>query len=227
MNLDVSLVDNTAPSAGKLISKIMKSLRIPYSKSIANNLLLALNGDTGGFQYSQRSGDFFYAGYLIKKGANNQEVFEASSYKSEAAKALLLLALQKAESRIVNNHRLVYSHTTDTEMKEINAKSTDIQNISSALRDSYSNQDQTKSKLPILAVHMTELIDPKSYKIQIKVSIRPYRDSSINAAELVKDFNGGGHKEAAGFNIAREKSLTLEENFQKIINSIAEQIPNS
>jgi bifunctional oligoribonuclease and PAP phosphatase NrnA len=225
MNLNISLIDNSAPSAGTLVSKIIESLRIPYSESIANNLLLALNGDTGGFRYAKKSDDFSYAAHLMKQGANNEDVFGVTSYKSEPAKALLQLALQKAESRTLNNHRLIYSYTTNTEMKEINAKLNDVQNISSELRDRYSNQDQINNKLPILAVHMTELFDDEG-KHEIKASIRPSYDSDIDAKKLTAPFFGGGHKEAAGFNIAIDENLTLNENFEKIINLIAQKIPS-
>jgi nanoRNase/pAp phosphatase (c-di-AMP/oligoRNAs hydrolase) len=218
MNLDVSLVDNSAPSAGTLVSKIMKLLNIPYSKSIANNLLLALNGDTGGFRYIKDSDNMPYAGHLMKQGGDNEQVFEVTNYKSEPAKALIMRALEQAKSITVNNHRLVYSYTTAQEMKENKAKYNDIQNISNELRDIYSDADQIRNRLPTLNVHMTELFDDDGNHV-IKVSIRPSRDSSVDAAELVKDSKGGGHKEAAGFNIAVDESLTMNENFEKIINS--------
>ena len=195
-DVDVKIVDTTAPANCEVIYKFIKYIGHPISKVTASYLYLGLLTDTGSFNYERTTGDTYrIAGELVDTGVDFTTICKKMNDNYSENK-------MKAIAHVINNTEKYYDgklriSVLDKQYQdEINAKEEDVDCLVNYLRCVEGT---------IVAIYIRWTKDT-----EYKVSIRA--EDPIDAANLAKAFNGGGHKRAAGF-----ETTNLENTKEKLI----------
>ncbi|MCE5195042.1 MAG: bifunctional oligoribonuclease/PAP phosphatase NrnA [Nitrospiraceae bacterium] len=196
---DVRWIEPNAPATGAMIYHVIKELGINITKEIATNLYAAISIDTGTFRYSNTTPEVLRIGAeLIEIGVDPAFVSE-NLYQSWSENRFRLLLNTLNTVEIYDD--VAITTVTDAMFKGIGADPADTEN--------FPNFTQMMKHINI-SVLIREL--EKDY---FKVSLRS-KNRSINVAKVAEIFNGGGHKNAAGFRI-RADLKTLKENILSAI----------
>jgi len=180
---DIRWVEPEAAATGVMIFYLIKELGIKITREIAINLYSAIAIDTGTFRYSSTTAEVLrVAAELIETGANpayiSQSLYETWS---EERFTLLIMALNTLEIR----DRVAITFVTREMFKKTGTGPEDTENFSSLPR--------MMKDIKISAFFRE--IDDNHWK----VSLRSRGD--INVARIATLFEGGGHKNAAGYKI--------------------------
>jgi phosphoesterase RecJ-like protein len=180
---DVRWVDPEAAAAGLMVYFLIKGLGCPITRDIASNLYTAIAVDTGTFRYSNTSSEVLRAcAELVDYGAEPHLISDAL-YESWERKRfdLLMLALNTLEIR----NSVAMTHVTKEMFKKTGTKPADT--------ETFSNFPRRIDTVRISAL-FRELGD-----CQWKASLRSKGD--VNVAKIAELFDGGGHRNAAGYTI--------------------------
>jgi len=180
---DIRWVEPEAAATGVMIFYLVKELGIKITREIAINLYSAIAIDTGTFRYASTTAEVLrVAAELIEAGASpayiSQSLYETWS---EERFALLRMALNTLEIR----DRVAITFVTKEMFKKTGTGPEDTENFSSLPR--------IMKDIKISAFFRE--IDDNYWK----VSLRSRGD--INVARIATLFEGGGHKNAAGYKI--------------------------
>lgn len=189
---DVRWVDSEAAAAGMMIFRLIKALRINFTREMATNLYTAISVDTGTFRYSNTSADVLRASAeLVDAGAEPNfianSLYETWDYKRFR---LLILALNTFELK----EKIAMIHVTKDMFRKTGTSSEDTEH--------FSNFPRMIGTIR-MAVLLRELEDGAW-----KVSLRS--KGSINVARIAALFGGGGHKNAAGFKMKADLKTVKE-----------------
>lgn len=175
------LLDDTAAAACEIILKVVKALGVEIDAKIAGCLYTGISTDTGCFRYSSTTGDTYRAAAeLIDLGADNGKInrimFET---KTKTYAALERMAIEGMQF-FCNDRICVITITQDM------------------YEQTGSNEQETEAIAPL--TRQTEGVEigltiREKTDGSCKASIRTFE--SVNAAELAKNFGGGGHLQAA------------------------------
>jgi phosphoesterase RecJ-like protein len=195
-----NLIDSEKAATALILCEFFKE---HYSEHIDSNiaecLLAGIITDTGAFRYQNTRSDVFDAvSYLLTTGVNYPQLME-NLYGSFPARKFELL--KKAFSRSIKVDNVMYSYVTIEDFEETRCLQEDT--------DGIVNQFTIYKDVDISFVLM------EISKEQQKVSIR---SKKTDISEVAVRFGGGGHKNAAGFNV---KGNTTD-NIRKILNVIRE-----
>ncbi len=180
---DVRWVEPHAAATGVMVFHLIKKLGLEITKDMAVNLYAAVAIDTGSFRFANTSAEVLHvAAELVRAGAepsfissNLYETWSGGRFR------LLILALDTIEIR----DHVAFTFVTRQMFKETGTGPEDTENFSSFPR--------VMKDIRICAF-LRETNDN-----EWKVSLRSKGD--INVATIAKSFDGGGHKNAAGFTI--------------------------
>jgi len=189
---DIKWADPNAAATGVLIFYLIKELGIKITKDIAINLYAAIAIDTGTFRYGNTTSEVLrIASELIEMGANPLSI-STSLYETWSRErfALLISALDTFE--IINDIAIIV--VTQDMYKKTKAFPEDT--------ESFPNVPKVIKDIKVSAL-FREL--DKNYW---KVSLRSRTD--INVATIALRFDGGGHKNAAGYTIKAELESAKE-----------------
>lgn len=199
-----NLLLEEAPAASEIMLKVIEALGVELDKGIANCLYTGLTTDTGCFRYASTTADTYRAAAcLIDAGADNGTInrvmFET---KTKTYARLERLALDSMRFYVDERVAII---TVTQEMYKLTG----------------SNEQETEALAPL-----TRQIEGVQVGITIrektdgtcKASIRTFE--SVNAAQLAKEFGGGGHPQAAAckFNCGvKEAREMLVEKCQELL----------
>ncbi|NLY08979.1 MAG: bifunctional oligoribonuclease/PAP phosphatase NrnA [Tissierellia bacterium] len=180
----VNCVEHTS-ATGELVYKIITNLGLPMNKEIASAIYVAINTDTGRFQYdSVDSNTHVIAANLISLGVEagkiNTELYQNISIKRQTLHNKVL-----GNTEYYEDNKIAVALVTLDLMKETDTKTEDTEGLVETLRN-------------IAPVEVAVLIKEKAcgeYKISIRT--KSYADASV----ICSKFNGGGHIKAAGCTI--------------------------
>lgn len=196
---DINIVDHEASATGELIYYFIKQMNIDFDKEIATNLYTAISSDTGSFKYESVTGDTHriiadLLDYKIDKNNININLYESMSFTQ-----MKLFVKSLASLEILNNSQIAVVKVTQEMLKETGASLEDAEGIISFIR---------KISTVEAACVLKEL---ESENIKISLRTKKYLDAS----KICENFNGGGHKRAAGCtiykNIEEAKKLIIQE----------------
>lgn len=196
---DINIVDHEASATGELIYYFIKQMNIDFDKEIATNLYTAISSDTGSFKYESVTGDTHriiadLLDYKIDKNNININLYESMSFTQ-----MKLFVKSLASLEILNNSQIAVVKVTQEILKETGASLEDAEGIISFIR---------KISTVEAACVLKEL---ESENIKISLRTKKYLDAS----KICENFNGGGHKRAAGCtiykNIEEAKKLIIQE----------------
>src|SRR5437660_21007 len=182
----INLVLTDAASTGELVYDLLKAWKIDIPPGAASNLYATILSDTGGFRHENTSAHALRAAAeLVQLGAD-PVMIARGLFKSRPASSLRMQGRILQGLHYEFGDRLVWGSISQT-----------------GLRDSGATTDQADSaidQLNTLRDQELAILFKEAGPRVTKVSIRS-RDR-IDAAELAARFGGGGHKRAAGMELA-------------------------
>lgn len=178
----VDLIDIKASATAEIIFNLLKTINYKITKEIAKLVYISIITDTKNFTQSNTTAEcHMITSELIRLGVNPEEVqFQLQEIPSDTLK---IYAKVINRFQLKYNDKLIWSYITNPELKKCINK--DTEGLIEILRD------VKNTKLVIL---LKEVASNK-----VKVSLRG--KNGFDVFRIAKEFNGGGHLQAAGFNI--------------------------
>jgi len=186
---DVNLVDVQSSSVGEIIYRLIKLANLPLDLTVAENLFVALQTDTGSFKYDNTTSEAFsIAGELVSRGVNPWRI----------------------SRKVMDEWTLEKLQILESALKTIELHSAGKVGLITMARDTLSKADTDNLNCErfvdyarcISGVEIAVLIR-EIKKDCYRFSLRS--NDWVNVAELASLFGGGGHPRAAAF--SKEGSL--------------------
>lgn len=201
---DINIVDSKSAATGELVYHFIKQMDIKLDKDISTNIYTAISTDTGSFKYESVSSDTHrIVADLLDIGIDKTEI-NINLYESMSFTRMKLFIKSLTTLETFNDGKIAVIKVTQDMLKETGASLEDSEGIISFI---------TKLSTVEAACILKEL-----EKENIKISLRTKR--YLDASSICNEFNGGGHKRAAGCTIYKN----VTEAKQLIIKSIQESI---
>jgi len=193
---DTLLVDSRAAATGELVYSLLRHMRVPFSREIADCLLCAVVTDTGSYRFMNvTSTTFRVSAALMRYGACpaciSELVFETRSRES-----LKLLGRALDALEVTPDGRISWSVITARDFEELGATDEDTEGIVTHIRAVRGSE---------VGVLLRELPGGK-----VRVSLRSRREADVSV--VAEQFGGGGHRSAAG--------CTLETTLQDAVTRV-------
>ncbi len=183
-DLDAELFkDPTAEATGRLVLDAAHHLGVRVTPEIARPLFAAVATDTGWFRFNSTTGTTFRAGAdLVDAGAVPSEIY-AELYEQDSLARLKLRGRILAHTKTDLDGRLAYTAALAEDFAETGALPSDTEDVVNMT----------------LAIAGTEaaFILVEQQTGGFKISFRS-RSRALDCSKLAQQFNGGGHKAAAG-----------------------------
>lgn len=175
-------VNSSAAAAGEIVYELIKMMEIDISPEIAKCLYVAIATDTGGFRYSNTSGETHrIAGELLEYGIDVAEISKRIFDTTSLEKVMLMeKAINTLE--IYENGKVAFITITDEMIRSVGAVEEDCDGFVNIARN-------------ISGVEVAAMLRRKGSG-EIKVNLRS--NSYVDVSALAELHNGGGHKRAAG-----------------------------
>jgi len=178
----VNILDSGTASTGQLVWRLARALEVEPTPEIAFCCFVALQTDTGRFQYSNTTPDVFRdAADMVAAGADPAEASRLV-YHSRSAEALALEALVLSRITLANGGRVAYSWVDEADFAATGAKREETEQLVDAVRELGG----------VDAVVLLRLVDG-----EIRVNLRA--KTGFDVGSVARRFDGGGHAAASGF----------------------------
>jgi bifunctional oligoribonuclease and PAP phosphatase NrnA len=203
----INLVDTSASATGQVVHRLLTELGYEISAAAATNLYAALFTDTGGFRQENTSEAALRLGAeLVARGTDAGWV-ALKSYKSRSVAQVKLEGLAVGKLQTAHDGRLIHTEVSTTMLRQSGADSQEAEGVIDHLTDIGSMK---------MAIVFREIAPERT-----KISVRT-RDE-FDATELCLRFGGGGHRRAAGAEIA----MRLDDARQSVLAVASEIIDGS
>ncbi len=193
-------VDAGCSSTGEMVYELAVALGADVNSTAAFNLYVAICADTGSFRYDcTRARTLHIAAELVEKGVKPEKVGR-HLYDNYTQERLKLMEFVLATVTLCESNQLAFMHVTQEMLVNSRATMHDVEGFIDYPRSLRSVK---------VAAFIKEGEDG-----QVAVSMRAKGDCDV--AAIAKLFNGGGHRNAAGFrifdtSIDQVRSLVKEE----------------
>lgn len=176
-------VEMTSSSTGEMVYELALALGAPISYNCAYNLYVAICTDTGSFRYEgTRPRTMQIAAELLERGVRPDEV-SRHLYDNFSRERLKLMEMVLSTIRIIEADQIAFMHVTNRMLEESGASLQDVEGFIDFPRS-------------LRSVKVAVLIKEANDGL-ISVSLRA--KGKCDVAEAAKLFEGGGHRNAAGF----------------------------
>ncbi|MFH1014766.1 MAG: bifunctional oligoribonuclease/PAP phosphatase NrnA [Nitrospirota bacterium] len=200
---DIKWIDPKSPATGLMIFYLIKELGVTVTKEIAVNLYAAIAIDTGTFRYSNTTSDVLRAAAeLVETGADPSYIAE-NLYETWTESRLRLLL--KVFNTLEIHNDIAVTHVTLEMFRETGA----------AIADTETFPGFPRKLRSIKISALFREIEDNYYKISLRSKGR-----DVNVAKIAEMFGGGGHSNAAGYNI-RADFRTAKEALLKAVRETA------
>lgn len=198
-------VDPSMSSTGEMIYELAQVLNAKVSYAAAVNLYVAICTDTGSFRYeSTRSRTHCIAAKLIAKGVRPHEAARCL-YDNVSLPRMKLLQMVLGTLKVYEDGQLAFVHVTREMIEKSGASAQDIEGF----------VDYPRSLGAVkVAAFIKESGDGK-----IAVSLRAKGECDV--AEVASIFNGGGHRNAAGFHI---QNKTMDDVHSLVLQKLCDRL---
>ena len=198
---DYRWVDPRKSSTGEMVFEIAQNLQAPISYEAAYNLYVAISTDTGSFCYEATSPRTLrIAAELVELGVQPDEV-SGKIYNNYTSERIRLMEMVLGTLRLYKKGKVAMIHVTQDMFAKSKARPEDIEGFVDFPRS-------------IRGVKVAAFVKENKDSV-ISVSLRA--KGSCDVAELARVFNGGGHRNAAGFRFADK---TLEQVQQLVVDQL-------
>ncbi len=207
---EINVIEPEASAAGELVYDFCVAAGIKFTREMAVNLYVAIHTDTGSFRYSSSTPSaFMKAGELVKAGADPWDV-SCRVYENFPARKYKLLAMVLSTLDVTglgNDGRgTIASLVVTLDMFKKSGAETE-------LSDGFVNYARGIEGVEAGVLFRECGVD------EYKVSLRS--KGAVNVAAIASSFNGGGHKNAAGFTMKG----SLEEIRAKVLSALRSAMP--
>lgn len=190
-------VESTRSSTGEMVYELALALDAPISYKCAYNLYVAICTDTGSFRYEcTKPRTMRIAGELLEKGVRPEEVC-SHLYDNFSRERLKLMEMVISTISLFESDQIAFMHVSDQMLVDSGATLEDVEGFIDFPRS-------------LRSVKVAVLIKEANNGF-IAVSLRAKGDCDV--AEIAKLFDGGGHRNAAGY---RCQGKTIEQVRQEI-----------
>lgn len=197
-------VEEHSAANTEIIYKIIKMLGIDFDSDIATCIYTGISTDTGCFRHTNTtSRSYRIAADMIDNGADAFKINKIM-FDSKSKSQLYLERISIDNMEFFCNDKCAVISLTDKQIKQSGASESDCDGLSSIPR---------KVDGVLVGIFIKET-EPNIFKISVRT------DESIDASKICSNFNGGGHKCAAGCVI----SGNLPDVKEKIISSVCKTI---
>lgn len=200
---DIKWIEPYAAATGLMVFHIIKELGAEMTKDMATNLYTAIAVDTGTFRYSNTdSAALRISAELVDAGADLSAVSE-NLYQAwtDGRFRLLVMALDTLD--VAGD--IVITHVTRDMFASTGTTPADTDNFSNFPRMMKSTK---------ISAFLRET-DEGRWKASLRSK------GAVNVAKVAEIFNGGGHKNAAGFTIKADLKTVKEE----LLKAVRKQTP--
>lgn len=178
----VRLIDPRAAATGELVYSLLRSMRAPFSRGIADCLLCAIVTDTGSYRFMNvTSATFRVSAALMRYGACPAAISELV-FETRSLESLKLLGRALDALQVTPDGRISWSVITTRDFHELNATDEDTEGIVTHVRAVRGSE---------IGALLQELSNG-----DVRVSLRSRREADVSA--VAERFGGGGHRAAAG-----------------------------
>lgn len=179
---DVRIVDTCAAATAELVYRLLRSMRVPITPTVATCLLTGIVTDTFSFKFPNTTPRTLrIAAALQQAGADlsaiSEQVFETRSYSAVKLLGLALSTLQRT-----SDGKIAWVVIPRRAFEEAQAHEEETEGIVNFVRS-------------VRGVEIAMMLR-ESPTGKIRVSLRSR--GKVNVAKLAQQFNGGGHENAAG-----------------------------
>ena len=182
---DYNHIDSGAAAAGELIYKLFQAMEAEIDKETAEALFAAITTDTGNFQYSNTTKESHMIVTDLYDLNMDAAAVSRNIYESVRPEKMRLQSMVKDQLELFADGQLAVAIVRQDQLKACNAVMSDSEGIVGDLRS---------IKGVEIAVLIKEDSDNKCF-----VSFRSKTEADV--AEIAAQFDGGGHKRAAGCTI--------------------------
>lgn len=181
---NVRWIEHGSAATGLMVYELIKTLGLQITKEIAWNLYTAICIDTGTFRYGNTSAEVLrVAADLVDAGAD-PELIPRRLYEEWDLRRFNLMVMMLKQLKIRNGVALCY--VTTEMLDKTGATAEDTENFSNIPR--------------IIATVKVSVLLREVRSGGWKVSLRSKGDVDVSA--VAQELGGGGHKNAAGFQIS-------------------------
>ncbi len=178
-----SFKNTTAEATGRLVIEAADHLGMTLTPEIATPLFAALATDTGWFRFRSLAADSFrFAARLVDAGAVPQEIYTAL-YERDTLARIQLIGRIIARAETEMEGRLVYTACFQEDFQATGAVASDT-------------EDVVNMTLAVAGT-LVAVIFVEQQTGGFKISFRS-RATGVDCSRLAEQFDGGGHKAAAG-----------------------------
>lgn len=200
--------NTTTEATGRLVIEAADTLGVELNEKISTPLFAAMATDTGWYRFpSAGSGTYQYAARLIDAGASPAKIY-SDLYEQETVGRVRLRGTVLARTQTELDGRLVHTYITKEDFEQTGAVASDTEDLINLTLEISGTQ---------FAVIFVEQLTGG-----FKLSFRSR--CGLTASGVAEQFNGGGHKAAAGAFLAEG---SLEENQEKVLSYVRQNFPAS
>jgi len=190
----VNVLDAVAAATGQLVWRLARALEVPPTPEVALCCFVALQTDTGRFQYSNTTPEALRdAADMVQAGADPAEASRLV-YESRTHASLALEARTLDRVTLANHGHVAYSWITDEDFAETGALPEETEHLVDAVR---------VVRGPDVVMLFRLLGD------EVRGNLRAKTGFDVGA--VARHFGGGGHAAAAGFTVPGTLEALLEE----------------
>ncbi|NLB42664.1 MAG: bifunctional oligoribonuclease/PAP phosphatase NrnA [Clostridiales bacterium] len=196
---NTNLVDPKAAATGEIIYILLRALTDKLGKDTVKALYTAISTDTGGFRYRNTTAQSYrIAADLIEYGIDVEQI-TTQLYKTNRLERVHLLVRALNSLTLYDNNRIAIITITQDDLLATGATESEIENMVNYAKDIIGVE------LGILIKEMTDGTVRSSFRSR----------GEIDVSKLAGQFNGGGHKAAAGaslnMNVEQAKANIIEQ----------------
>lgn len=185
-------VEADRSSTGEMVYELAMALDVPISYKCAYNLYVAICTDTGSFRYAgTRPRTMQIASELLARGVRPEEVC-SHLYDNFSRQRLKLMEMVLSTLCLFESNQIAFMYVSEEMMQESGATLQDVEGFIDFPRS-------------LRSVKVAVFIKETGNNF-VSVSMRAKGECDV--AEIAKLFDGGGHRNAAGYR-CRGKSIEL------------------
>jgi phosphoesterase RecJ-like protein len=203
----INLIVVDASSTGEIVRDLLRELGVELTPEIAEAIYIALDTDTGRFQYANTTPKaHLLAGELLEVGVQPQEIFRQIFESAPFARQKLKgKALERAQ--LYEGGRMIASYLLRGDFEELGVGEEYAEGVIDELRS-------VKGVELALAVREPAIPDGPARRVSMRSSSD---DFDVSAVARLR--NGGGHRRAAGF--------SSDESVEEIIEFVRGEFANA
>lgn len=185
---DLRIVDTDAPAAAVILTRLFNDLAADFTPDLSTLLLTGIVTDTGSFRFRNTTPEALHlAAHLIEHGGDivriSEEIFQSKS-----------LAGQRLLGRVLNSMRLTAGGRVA--WSTITAHDFEVAGASDEDTEGFVNELLFVETVQVAAI----LREPVAGKVRCSLRSR----GNVDVAAVARQFDGGGHRNAAGCTLDME-----------------------